>query len=503
MKPQTKPTLAASKRAAALGAAAIALLGLGTGAQAQIDASNWGTVTAPVYATSGNGVAAQTGTYAGADLFAGPNQLGSYFAGVLPNGKKVTPAGSVAQIGMNPLGVAVTPDGQYIITTNDDERTITGGASVQPSTKTDGTTTFLGGGYSVTVLRASDLKVASHLNNVGRLFVGLQVVAKSGGGYTVYASGGADQNVKVLNVDASGVLTAGTTIAIPPITPKNAGFASNYALSPGFNAAVNSQANNKVPPSTVTYPTNGGNTGPSNFAPALPGGGNGSQVVFPAGSALYGRFLYVACNGDNSLAVIDTASNAVIQHIGVGYFPYGVSVSRDGTKVLVSNWGIQQYKFLGAAYDSNGLLTSLGGIAPGQDTSSLFFVPITSTTGPNPATSSVSVISVPGGDPSKAGLVPLGAIYEGHPLDDQNNVGDTHPSATAIVRHGFLEVEYVAKANSDSLGMILVANNKKLGDIDLSPLSNRTPTATSSTAPTRTPSPCPRTTRACTSPRPA
>ena len=116
MKRTTPMPKAAPRNAAALGAAALALLGPVAAAQAQIDATNWGSVTAPVYGVS------QAGTYAGADLFAGPNQFGSYFAGVLPDGKKVTPAGSVTQIGMNPLGVAVTPDGKYVITTNDDER---------------------------------------------------------------------------------------------------------------------------------------------------------------------------------------------------------------------------------------------------------------------------------------------------------------------------------------------------------------------------------------------
>ena len=38
----------------------------------------------------------------------------------------------------------------------------------------------------------------------------------------------------------------------------------------------------------------------------------------------------------------------VIKQISVGYIPYGVSVSRDGSKVLVSNWGVQQYRFLNA-----------------------------------------------------------------------------------------------------------------------------------------------------------
>ncbi len=51
------------------------------------------------------------------------------------------------------------------------------------------------------------------------------------------------------------------------------------------------------------------------------------------------------------------------------------------------------------------------------------------------------------------------------------NVGDTHPSANAIVRRGSTEVLYVTKTNSDSLGMILLNNNRKLPDFDLSPVS--------------------------------
>ena len=82
----------------------------------QISANNWGRVTAPVFGTS------ESGVYAGAELFAGPNKFGTYFSGVLPNGKIVTPAGTSIQVGMNPLGLAITSDGKYLVTTNDDER---------------------------------------------------------------------------------------------------------------------------------------------------------------------------------------------------------------------------------------------------------------------------------------------------------------------------------------------------------------------------------------------
>src|SRR5450755_971682 len=52
--------------------------------------NNWGAFVSPVYNTS------ESGAYAGAELFAGPNKFGSYFLGVLPNGTKATPVGRVA-----------------------------------------------------------------------------------------------------------------------------------------------------------------------------------------------------------------------------------------------------------------------------------------------------------------------------------------------------------------------------------------------------------------------
>src|SRR5215472_16086360 len=95
------------------------LFGIALTAHAQITNLNWGTVTAPVY-NSSETVAG--GVYSAAELFAGPNKFGSYYAGVLPNGRRVTPAGLSIQVGMNPLGAILTTDDKFLITTNDDER---------------------------------------------------------------------------------------------------------------------------------------------------------------------------------------------------------------------------------------------------------------------------------------------------------------------------------------------------------------------------------------------
>ncbi len=434
-------------------------------AQTSINAGNWGSVTAPVY---GSRETVNNGLYSNAELFAGPNKFGSYYSGVLPNGRKVTPAGVSVQIGMNPLGTLLTPDGKYLIVSNDDERD-SGFVSLQ--------STVNKGGYSLSVLDTASMTVVSQLA-AGSLFIGLAVKANANGGYTVYASGGpgtytaSSMNpgvVKAFALSGSGVLTPASTptIAISPITPRNQGFVSNYTLS----------ANN-----TFTDPNN-----PKNFFAPSPGSSTnpaifkaGAQITFPAGLALSpasvdgGRYLYVACNGDNSLAVIDTTTSSVVKQIPVGYFPYGVSVSADGTKVMVSNWGVTQYKFKAPVYDASGGLVSLA--ATGQNQPDGFYVPVTSTTGAAPATSSVSVVSVPGGNPANAAS--LGAVYQGQPggLDANDtqgavgSVGETHPSATAIVRRGATEVLYVAKANSDSLGLILVRNNRRLPDFDMSPL---------------------------------
>jgi YVTN family beta-propeller protein len=388
----------------------------------QVEFKNtWGTFVAPVYNTS------ESGAYAGAELFAGPNKFGSYFAGVLPNGTKVTPAGVVAQIGMNPLGAVLTPDGRYLITSNDDEREDTYTSFQSPINL---------GGYTLTVIDTASMHVVSQINEVGKFFVGMQ--ATGTGPYTVWVSGGGDNDVKLFALSTAGVLSANGHIVIAPVTSSTSGYVSNYTPDPYFNTV---QGNGFKPPV------------PSGFSRTA-----GAQTTFPAGTALSpdGRFLYVACDGDNSVAVINTTLGQVVQHVAVGYFPYAVSVSQDGTKVLVSNWGVTEYKFNNPGYGPDGKLNSLPPI-PNNEVYG-YFVPVTSTSGSNPKTSSVSILSAPGGDGSQLSL--LGSVYQGHTLDDLYVIGDTHPSATAIVRGGGRELLYVTKSNSDTIAIMDLQGNK-------------------------------------------
>ena len=419
-------------RGATLLTATLALGLMGHDAQAQVDASDWGRIAAPVYGTS------ESGVYTGAELFAGPMKFDSnYFHGVLPNGSIVKPAGISVQVGMNPLGAALTPDGKFLIVSNDDERD-GGMSSLQNATNQ--------GGYSLSVVDTSAMTVVSQISTTGKLFIGLQ--ATGSGPYTVYASGGGDNSIKLFSVSAAGAITGPTTtIAIAPLLSGTAGYVSHYTPSAAFNTK---DGNGNLPPV------------PSGFSRTA-----GAQITFPVGSALSpdGKFLYVACNGDNSLAVIDTTTNTVVKQAPVGYFPYSVSVSSDGSRVFVSNWGLTEYKFLSPTYDGgSGQLTAIGQNGPVAP-DSMFFVPVTDTNTDASRSSSITALTGSG-----TGVAPMGNLYEGKPLDSLYQVGDTHPSATAIV-HGVKEdVLYVTKSNSDSIGLIRLRDNAVLPDLDLSPL---------------------------------
>ena len=403
------------------------------------DVAAWGLITAPVYGTS------EKGAYRGAELLAGPNKFGSYFAGVLPNGRVVKPAGVSTQVGMDPLGVILTADGKYLITTNNDENDV-GFESYQNAENV--------GSYSLSVIDTASMQVVNSITipagattTGGSFFLGLQVTGT--GPYTLWASGGGDNDIKIYTISATGKFASSspTSIPIPPITPPDQGFVTNYV--------------------------------PNGTFPSTPWGFNktaGAQATWPAGSALSpdGKFLYVACNADNSVAVIDTGiaitdpTKAVVKQIAVGYFPYGVSLSGDGRTVTVSNWGITEYKFANPTYNG----TNLTGLAPvvNNETDG-FYVPATDTGGKNPKTSSVSILHAPDGDGAQLSLVK--SVYQGHALDALNTVGDTHPSATAFLDNGKVQLLYVTKSNSDRLGVINLASNTSLGDIDLSPLKVR------------------------------
>ena len=96
----------------------------------------------------------------------------------------------------------------------------------------------------------------------------------------------------------------------------------------------------------------------------------GTGTSYPAGVAVAanGKFVYVAENVGNRLAVIDAATGNIAQRFPTDTYPYGVVVNSDG-HVFVSSWGgttISDFRVL-----PDGQLSYLGRIEVGRHPSAL------------------------------------------------------------------------------------------------------------------------------------
>ncbi len=142
---------------------------------------------------------------------AGPTSLGDAFGRILPSGRIVHPTGRNVVVGMNALGLALSPNGRYAIVSNDDER------QAKTTSTLDGVTT---GGYTLAVVDTRTMTVVSRYSDPKEtFFVGVVAVADPAapGRTLVLASGGASNAVYAFDLDGAGRLTpdAVHTIAMP------------------------------------------------------------------------------------------------------------------------------------------------------------------------------------------------------------------------------------------------------------------------------------------------
>jgi sugar lactone lactonase YvrE len=97
---------------------------------------------------------------------------------------------------------------------------------------------------------------------------------------------------------------------------------------------------------------------------------DGTGTSYPAGLAVAanGKFVYVAENVGDRLAVVNTATGEIVQRFATDHYPYGVILSENGN-LFVSAWGgttLSQFHVL-----ADGRLAYLGRIEVGRHPSSL------------------------------------------------------------------------------------------------------------------------------------
>src|SRR5215471_5623194 len=209
-------------------------------------------------------------------------QYGRFVVGVLLLGASLAAAGAGVKhqiaIGVQKDGSIVVPNGQLLSPagTHIEVNDRPLGMVLSPNHKTLAVVT--GSNFNARALHLIDVDARALMQTIGisNSFVG---VAFNQSGDTIYVGGGASNDVKIFTAGAGGAFAAAGTIPIARAEP------SGLSLSP-----------------------------------------DGSR-------------LYVALNMTNEVAVIDTATRAVLQRIPVGTYPYTTVVSADGAKVYVTNWG--------------------------------------------------------------------------------------------------------------------------------------------------------------------
>ncbi len=225
---------------------------------------------------------------------AGSTSPNDPFGRVLPSGRIVHPQGTSVVVGMNALGVALTPDDRFAIVSNDDERETSVHSALDPSVT---------GGYSLAVVDTQTMRVVSRYQTANEtFFIGLAALRDpaNSANTLVLASGGASNAVYAFDLDAGGRLApdAQHEIAIP--TPSDAHL--------------------------------------GNFQRAFP-----STLVLSAD----GLRAFVVNELGNNVAQIDTATRRVVgSEPSVGFFPLGATLTPQG--LLVANEGLMRYAFLDA-----------------------------------------------------------------------------------------------------------------------------------------------------------
>ncbi len=211
------------------------------------------------------------------------------YSAVLPSGRLVTPAGTSIVTGMNSLGLVLSPDGRYAITSNDDESQGGVRSALDPDAS---------GGYSLTVIDTTRMVAVMHYRAPEETFYsGLAAVrdASNPGQTLVFAAGGASNAVYVFDLDAAGRLVPDAHHTIAVAGPTDAAFADRG----------------------ISFP---------------------SALLASAD----GRRIYVVSAAGQSVAAIDVASRRLLAAPQrVGFSPSSVAVA--AARLLVTNEGLMRY----------------------------------------------------------------------------------------------------------------------------------------------------------------
>lgn len=206
---------------------------------------------------------------------------------ILPNGRIVSPVGKSIVVGMNALGVTLTPDGKYAILSNDDEREGNATSRIAAGAQ---------GGYSLAVVDTATMRLTDVYRAPRESFFAGVAALKDPAHprqTLVLASGGASNDLHFLQLDAFGKLhEEGAPLPMPPAADSR--YANDGHSFPGWIALAPNH-----------------------------------------------RVAYVVDNASNSVTAVNLRTRSVMHSAPVGYFPWAAQVA--GRRLYVTDPGLMAY----------------------------------------------------------------------------------------------------------------------------------------------------------------
>jgi YVTN family beta-propeller protein len=247
---------------------------------------------------------------------------------------------SIVNVGLDPLGIVVSPDGTKVyvanaggtvsvIDTASNNVTATvpvGNCPYGIAVSPDGTKVFVTSESKVSIVDTSSYNILGTVN-VGNLPIGIAV---SPDGKRVYVANSDYDSKNVSIIDTS------TYSIVGNVSIGN--FPIGVAVSPDgekvYVTSVSGYDNDGYV--YVIDPSTNNISATVNLGDSLAG-----VVVNPAGTKAYvvNSGEYIDPNSIGTVSVIDTASNNVTATVPVGNYPYGIAITPDGTKLYVANHG--------------------------------------------------------------------------------------------------------------------------------------------------------------------
>ncbi len=316
---------------------------------------------------------------------------------LVPNGQRLTPAGTHIDVNDRPLGMVASPDGSLLA--------VVTGSNFNPRA------------LHLIDIQSRTLKQTIAIPNS---FVG---VAFSPDGDTIYVGGGSSNDVKIFRAN-NGVFAAAGTIPVSG-GPQPSGLTLNAdgsRLYVAFNqtnevGVIDTAARSLVArvkagtyPYTAVISADGRKVYVSNWGGRIPGPGDFTDGQNPV---VVDSRTGIPVSG--TVSVLDTTTNTIVRQIAVGLHPTGMALSPSGDRVYVTNANSDTVSVIDTATDAVIRTLFVGEPGPGRtpllgaapnaiavsaDGRTLFVA--------NAARNAVAVVDADGHADAVRGLIPTG-----------------------------------------------------------------------------------------------